>query len=116
MKKILLIEDDLTMSHLLSMLLKLEGFDVKSITTIDNYLLDNIVNEKPSCILMDVHLRSENGIEITRKLRLEKNAQFGIILSSGMDLKKECLEAGANEFLLKPYMPDDLIKLLKGIL
>jgi DNA-binding NarL/FixJ family response regulator len=31
-------------------------------------------------------------------------------MASGMDVKDECLKAGANGFLMKPYMPDDLVK------
>jgi CheY-like chemotaxis protein len=34
-------------------------------------------------------------------------------MSSGANVKEECMSSGANGFLLKPYMPDDLITLLK---
>ena len=37
-----------------------------------------------------------------------------IVMTSGMDMKKECLERGADHFLLKPFMPDDLLKVLKS--
>jgi DNA-binding response OmpR family regulator len=116
MKRISLIEDDIIMNNLLTMLLKMEGFEANSINPNSDNLLEKILTEDPDCILMDVHLKSANGIEITRVLKKEKNVRSRIILSSGMDLKKECLEAGANDFLLKPYMPEDLITLLKGVI
>ncbi len=113
MKTILLIEDDITMSNLLTMLLKLEGFTSTSINPVTEKIMDSIAEKDPDCIIMDVHLRSANGIEITKALRKETNFRSRIILTSGMDLKNECLDAGADYFLLKPYMPEDLIKLLK---
>jgi CheY-like chemotaxis protein len=33
---------------------------------------------------------------------------------SGLNVKEECLKRGADGFLLKPFMPDDLIQMLKG--
>jgi len=35
-------------------------------------------------------------------------------MTSGMDVKERCLEAGADAFLLKPYMPDELMAKLRG--
>ena len=47
---------------------------------------------------------------------MRKDERFNdtrVIMASGMNLKDECLAGGADDFLLKPYMPDDLINLLK---
>jgi CheY-like chemotaxis protein len=35
-------------------------------------------------------------------------------MTSGMDMKDQCLNAGANGFIMKPFMPDELIKKLRG--
>ncbi len=114
MKNILLIEDDITMSNLLTMLLKLEGFSSTSINPATEIIMDSIAKEDPDCIIMDVHLKFANGIEITKALKKKNNFRSRIILTSGMDLEKECLDAGADNFLLKPYMPEDLIRILKS--
>ena len=34
-------------------------------------------------------------------------------MTSGMNLREECFKRGATDFLLKPYMPDDLVSTLK---
>jgi FixJ family two-component response regulator len=34
-------------------------------------------------------------------------------MTSGLNVEEECMESGANGFLLKPYMPDDLLDILK---
>jgi CheY-like chemotaxis protein len=39
-----------------------------------------------------------------------------VLMTSGLNYKEECLQAGADNFLLKPYMPDELINLIKRII
>jgi CheY-like chemotaxis protein len=36
-----------------------------------------------------------------------------VVMTSGLNVKDECLSRGANAFLMKPFMPDDLLNLLK---
>ena len=109
MQKILLAEDDPTMLSLLKTLLRLEGFDTVAFGDND-HLFETIYREKPDLILLDVHLSSGNGLEFLKVIR--SNPAFNdlvVIMQSGMDLMDECLEAGANYFLLKPYNPNSLI-------
>lgn len=112
--KILLIEDDPTMRSLLKTLLTLEGFQVDLFESMDKDIIRSIQNEKPDVLIMDIHLRTHNGIDITRSIRLHPDLkELKIIITSGMDQASESLSAGANNFLLKPYMPDELIRILK---
>jgi CheY-like chemotaxis protein len=63
---------------------------------------------------MDVFLGDRNGLDIIQLIRNEPELQnIKIIMVSGMEKKKECLEAGADAFLLKPYMPDELFTILQ---
>ncbi len=114
MLKVMLIEDDTTMVSLLTTLLNLEGFMVK---TPRNHhmegLLNAIIDERPQIALVDVNLRSGSGLDLVRKIRREPEIKdTRILMSSGLNLKKECIQAGADSFILKPFMPDDLIKLI----
>ncbi|MDP2976349.1 MAG: response regulator, partial [Anaerolineales bacterium] len=78
-------------------------------------ILEIILREKPAIVLMDIFLGAENGIDILRKMRqMPDLTKMKVVMSSGMNLRDECLAAGANDFLLKPYMPDDLINILKS--
>ena len=118
MRKVMLIEDDRTMLSLLTTLLQLEGFDV--VTPVNDQpdsILETIRQHHPDVALLDVNLRQCNGLELIQSLRTDdelKNQR--VIMSSGLNLEDECLKAGANSFLLKPYMPDDLINLIKQII
>jgi len=112
-KKVLLAEDDLTMVSLLQTLLKMEGFEVFAMDA-DADVIVEIQRVKPNFLFMDVHLGQQSGIELVTSIRNEPGFDdLGIIMTSGLDLKDECLRHGADAFLLKPFMPDDLISLLK---
>lgn len=109
--KIMLVEDDRTMRAILKTLLELERFTVAAWNgqSGDN-ILEQIRAEHPQVLLLDVHLRSASGLDILRQIRGDDElVQMRVLMTSGMDLKDQCLEAGADGFLLKPYMPDELI-------
>jgi DNA-binding response OmpR family regulator len=119
MPKVMLIEDDKTMLTLLGTLLKMEGFQVASLTTektLDD-LLTTLRREKPDAALVDVHLAQINGIELLSRVRQQPDLNsIRILMSSGLDRSDECKQAGADGFILKPYMPDELIQRIRRVL
>jgi DNA-binding response OmpR family regulator len=113
MPKILLAEDDRTMVSLLKTLLKMEGFEVVALD-MNADVPAAVELEKPETLLMDVHLGQQSGMDIVQAIRRNPAlANVRIVMTSGMNVKEECLSRGANHFLLKPFMPDDLLKVLK---
>ncbi len=113
--KILIVDDDRNMNDLLKILLELDGF---SITTVldGTVVLQRAAQVRPDVILMDVHIGGQHGLDILRDLRQHAElAATPVIMSSGMALEDECLQAGANEFILKPYPPEQLTALLKKV-
>jgi DNA-binding response OmpR family regulator len=113
MAKVLLAEDDASMLFLLQTLLKMEGYQV-SVLDLQGDLVASVRAEAPDALLMDVYLAGKSGIEVLQELREQEDLErTTIIMTSGMNLEKESLAAGANAFLLKPYMPDELIGLLR---
>jgi DNA-binding response OmpR family regulator len=113
MAKVLLAEDDATMVSLLKTLLKMEGFDVLALD-VDADVPAAVQQEKPDVLLMDVHLGHQSGMDILEAIRNHTDlANVRIVMTSGLNMKDECLHYGANAFLLKPFMPDDLLRLLK---
>ena len=113
MPKIMLAEDDLTMIALLKTLLGMEGYQVVALA-VDDDVLDSARRDPPDVLLMDVHLAHVNGLDILDQLRKdEKISKLKVVMTSGLNLKEECVNRGADDFLLKPYMPDDLMNVLK---
>lgn len=113
MAKILLAEDDSTMVSLLKTLLNMEGFEVVALDAASD-VAAAVEQEKPHALFMDVHLGGQSGMKILEAVRgNQKNSNVRIIMTSGMNMKDECISRGADAFLLKPFMPDDLIKALQ---
>jgi CheY-like chemotaxis protein len=114
---VLLVEDDSTMQSVLSTLLELEGYQVSLAPDRKGQadLLEFIKSHQPDVMLLDVHLREANGVELLTELRRDPAlAHVRVVMTSGMDFKDKCMQAGANDFLLKPYMPDELLDKLHG--
>jgi len=117
-KKILLIEDDATMVSLLNTLLSIEGFQVSQV---EEYTRDAILEtmrcEMPDLALLDVNLREISGLDLIRFVRQDQALKnLRVIMSSGIDYRLDCQAAGADSFIQKPYMPDDLIQKIHQVL
>lgn len=118
MAKILLIEDDRTMTNLLRTLLRYEGYAVASLPgDVDmDVTLEGVAREKPDLVLLDVHLQNISGFDLLNRLRQDQQLKsIPVLMSSGMDLRARCREAGADGFILKPYMPEELVATIKQI-
>jgi DNA-binding response OmpR family regulator len=117
--KVMLIEDDHTMMLLLTTLLRFESFETAGLKNDESLetVMDEIRLERPDVILLDVHLGRINGLDLLSAIRQdEKTSRIGVVMSSGMDVSKRCLELGANAFILKPFMPEDLIQQIRQVL
>jgi CheY-like chemotaxis protein len=113
MAKVLLAEDDFTMVSLLKTLLKMEGFEVTALDT-GSDVPAQVGHERPDILFLDVHFGNQSGVEIIQAIRKNKDlSDLRVVMTSGMSMQEECMRAGANAFLLKPFSPDDLIRMLK---
>jgi DNA-binding response OmpR family regulator len=114
MPKIMLVEDDATMVSLLQTLLQMEGYQVVKMMdeTLEN-ILSIVRQEEPDLALVDVHLKELNGFDVLSTLIKERGpVGMGVVMSSGLECRSQCLQNGADDFILKPYMPDELIAVI----
>jgi len=113
MPKIMLAEDDHTMVTLLTTLLDMEGYQVVALSVNDD-ISAAVRSDRPDVLLLDVHLPHTNGLDILDQLREDDETRdLKVVMTSGLNLELECKNHGADDFLLKPYMPDDLLSILK---
>jgi DNA-binding response OmpR family regulator len=112
-----IIEDDPTMVGLLKTLLDMEGYQVSTFIQKDAVSIpDLLVDAKPDVLLMDVNLRNLDGMEVLQQIKSDTRLGFlKIIMSSGSDYTDLCQKYGSDKFLLKPYMPEDLIQMIRGL-
>ena len=113
--KVFIIDDDPTMVTLLHTLLELEGYQV---ATAEDWadIAGAAMKANPDVVLMDYFLPGTDGRKVLVALRSTPGYEhLSIIMTSGMDREDECLEAGADAFLLKPYSPDHLLETIRDL-
>ena len=117
-KNTVLVGDDVPVNVLLvkGMLAK-QKFNVISANS-GQQALDIMAHEQPDCILMDILMPNMNGFETTRAVRANpKTRDIPIIMLSALNSDsdiKEGMEAGANEFVTKPFVQDRLISSIQN--
>ena len=113
MAKVLLVDNDATTVSLLRILLELDGYGV-AVCSVPPEVLGAVSSEAPDIVLMDVFLTGGDGLDLLRKMRATPEMErIPVIMTSGMELSEECLQAGASAFLLKPYPPEQLSQVIK---
>lgn len=116
MSKVMIVDDDRNMVKLLQTLLQLDGFVVAHEARASE-VLNAIRREKPDVVLMDRNLAGADGLQLVAQIRAD--AEIGktpVVIASGEDVSYQGKAAGANDFILKPYSPDQLAAVLKKAL
>ena len=114
MPKVLIVEDDPSISRLLGALLSLEGYKTEDAKDWDDTLFA-VEQIRPDLAIVDVHLRTGNGFDLLSQIRAHPDpdtARTPVLMMSGMDYRFRCKQAGANGFLEKPF---DRMALLEAI-
>ncbi|KXK49274.1 MAG: Regulatory protein AtoC [Anaerolineae bacterium] len=115
MNRVLIVDDEVEMSRLLKMLLELEGFAVESAPN-GATALALTEQQAPDVVMVDFHLNDMTGLELISKFREREHlASTPVLVASGKDIEPEARKAGATEFLLKPFEPDELIVALRRL-
>ena len=115
----MLIEDDANMFSIVKMFLEFEGYKVvqwENGERIDDILIQ-LHSERPDLVLLDVNLRHLNGFDILHQMRSDPTlSDVRVLMSSGMDMTYKSQREGANGFILKPFMPDELVDKIKQLI
>ena len=115
MSKVIVVDDDQTMTSLLQTLLELDGYEVAKAGSAEAFY-EKLHSEDPDLILLDVFLEDGEGLDILKEIRNHQDAsiaQLPVVMTSGMELSMKCRDAGADDFLLKPYDPEHLLDIIK---
>ncbi len=119
MAKILIAEDDQDIRELVALTLQFNGHDV--VSAVDGaQAVDKARNEEFDLILMDVRMPRMTGYEACRVLRqMDATRNIPIIFLSAKGQEAEIqagMEAGATQYILKPFAPDVLARRIKDLL
>lgn len=115
-KKILIADDDQAIVESLEMVLENADYAVKS--TVDGRVIPMMKKEKPDLLLLDIWMSGTDGREICKKLKKNKKTKDIpiIMISASRDIKKSTEDAGADDFLEKPFEIDNLLEKIQKYL
>lgn len=119
MARILIAEDERDIRDLVTFLLQFAGHEVIA-TSNGEEAYERAKVEVPDLIMMDVRMPKMNGYEACKKIKQEAHLQhIPVVFLSAKGQESEVaagLEAGAQEYLLKPFSPDQLTEKVNAIL
>ncbi len=123
MFKILLVEDNVLNQKVVSFHLKKMNYEIQCVGNWKE-AMEAIKNNPPDLILMDIMLPEKNGFEITAEIReyeksVDKKYVLPIIALTANTLdndKEKCIEAGMNDYLPKPFTPNELNDIIEQYL
>lgn len=112
LNKILIIEDEPDISDYLYDTLAMSGYEVKQ--AYDGLEgLEKIKNEKPNLVLLDIMMPRLNGLEVCRRIRADAETRATRIIfitaKGSLEEKLEGFQAGANDFIVKPFSSSELL-------
>jgi len=114
---ILIIEDTPDISQMLKMILEYKGYDV--ITTENIEKATTLLNDQAiDLIIMDMLLSGVNGVDVCRsykKIPAIDNIPL-IMMSAHPDAEQKCMEAGADDFIFKPFDMEEILSKVKVLL
>jgi DNA-binding response OmpR family regulator len=105
--QVLLIDDDDKILRFLALKLKLFGYDLITAANGSEGLLQ-LKSGNPDVIVLDILMPIMDGFEMLRQLRTFSTLPV-IVLSAKGDNADKAMELGANDFLSKPFKPDELV-------
>lgn len=117
MQKILVVDDEASIVTLLKFNLEQAGFEV--ITAVNGREgFESALSNTPDLIVLDLMLPEMDGMEVCRKLRLEKvNIPILMLTAKDDEFDKVLgLELGADDYLTKPFSPREVVARVKAIL
>lgn len=115
-EKILVVEDEITLSETLVYNLERQGYDV--VAALDGHEALRLArSQNPDLILLDLMLPGVDGLEITRILRKESSTPILILTAQGEEIDRVLgLELGADDYMPKPFSMRELLARVKAIL
>lgn len=115
-QRILLVDDDVNISHLVRLYLEKEGYEVTEAARGDE-ALEAFRRRSPALVLLDVMLPGMDGLQVLREIR--KTSKVPVIMLTAKDEtfdKVLGLELGADDYITKPFENKEMVARVKAVL
>jgi two-component system, OmpR family, KDP operon response regulator KdpE len=115
-RRVLVCDDELQILRALKVVLRDAGFEVAAVATAKE-ALDTAAIRPPDAAIIDLMLPDGSGVEVCRQLRSWSDMPIVVLSAIGdEDQKVEALEAGADDYVTKPFGPRELVARLNAVL
>jgi len=114
---VLVVEDDVAVSEAVLRGLQLNGLPATAVGTAESALVE-VSRRRPSVLVVDVGLPGMSGVDLCRRLR-ELGVRTPVLILSARDQvgdRVAGLQAGADDYLVKPFALDELVARLRALL
>ncbi len=119
MTKILIVDDDISVTNLLGKVLSAEGYETIAVND-SSTAIEVAVSTNPDLVILDLMMPQPDGFKVCRMLREDPNFMYTPILIvtalDDSDSRIVAFGAGANDYLTKPFNLEELISLTKALI
>src|SRR5713101_8152945 len=114
--RVLVVDDEPQILRALEITLRREGYDVDAARSAGEALA-HAAARPPEAIILDLLLPDGSGTEVCRELRRWNDAPILVLSAVGEEKEKiEALDAGADDYVTKPFSGDELLARLRAVL
>ena len=112
--RILVVDDDSSLAEMLTIVLQGEGFDT-TVVSDGAQALPTVRESAPDLVLLDLMLPGMNGIDVCRAIRAESGVPI-VMLTAKSDTVDIVLglESGADDYMVKPFKPKELVARIRA--
>ena len=118
-QNILVADDDEMLTQLIEHILDQAGYDVTSVGD-GEHALEYAIRDKPDLIILDGMMPGMDGVEVLRQMKANsetRNIPIVMLTARGMERNiVGALEMGADEYIVKPFMPGELTARISRLL
>jgi two-component system, OmpR family, alkaline phosphatase synthesis response regulator PhoP len=116
MSRILVVEDEMQIARTLRDYLEVAGFDV-TVVGDGSAALANARGDRPDLIVLDLGLPGVDGLDVARELRRTSSTPIVMLTARGEESDRIVgLELGADDYLVKPFSPKELVARVRAVL
>lgn len=117
-KRVLIVDDAIFMRNMIRDVFAGSGFEVVGEASNGLEALEKYKELKPDLTTMDIVMPFKSGIDATREI-VKHDPKAVIVMCSALgqeSLVMEAIEAGASDFIVKPFKPEDVLSVVKKVL
>lgn len=114
--RVLVVDDDINICELIRLYLEKEGYEVLTVYN-GKAGLDTFADSAPHIVILDIMLPAIDGWQVCREIRKISNIPIIMLTAKGETFDKVLgLELGADDYIVKPFEPKELVARVKAVL